>query len=319
MNYFRKHKRGITGTIIFHAIVLVLLLLFGFIAVFPPPSDEGILVNFGDSDQGLGLIEPAPAPNNNPEPPEKEEKKEEPKVIPPPPSVPKTKPEPVKEEAMTQDYEETAAMKAAEKKRQDQLKEEKRIRDELERQKQAELERQRRQEQERIAREEAERKRQEDEQRKIAEIDARTKGAFGKSGTGPGGEGTGKDPNQGVTFPGGNQGVPTGDPNSENYGPGGKGSGTQGSGVSYSLAGRSALSLPKPEYPGNEGGLVVVQVTVDKSGNVTKAVAGARGTTLADQRFWNAAQQAAIKAKFNVSSDAPALQQGTITYKFTLQ
>jgi len=317
MKLFKEHKQGVTGTIVFHGIVLMLLLFLGLAAVFPPPGEQGVLVNFGDSENGLGLVEPAPAPNKNPEPARQEEKKEE--VPPPPAAPPKSVAQPAKETAMTQDFEESAALKEAERKKQEKLKEEKKIRDEEERQRLAVLERERKAELERIAKEVAAQKKAAEEKRKIDEINARTRDAFGKSGTGPGGEGTGKDPNQGVTFPGGNQGVPTGDPNSGNYDPGGKGSGTQGSGISYSLAGRSALSMPKPDYPGNDEGIVVVQVSVDKNGNVTKAIAGVRGTTLADQQFWTAAQQAAMKAKFNVSADAPAIQQGTITYRFTLQ
>ena len=319
MNFISEHKRGIAGTVLFHVIVLALLLLFGFAVIFPPPGEQGVLVNFGNSEQGLGEIEPAPAPSKNNEPVRQVEQKEEREVVPlPPPSVPKAKPKPAREEILTQDFEKTAAIEA-EKKRQEKLKEEKRIRDEQERQRLAEIERQRREEQESLAMIEAEKKKKAEEQRKIDEINSRTRDAFGRSGTGPGGQGTGTNPNQGVTFPGGNQGVPTGDPNATTYGPGGRGSGTQGSGVSYSLEGRSALSLPKPDYPGNEGGIVVVQVTVDKNGNVTRAVPGARGTTLANQEFWKAAEQAAYKAKFNVAADAPAVQQGTITYKFTLQ
>jgi len=123
---------------------------------------------------------------------------------------------------------------------------------------------------------------------------------------------------QGVTFPGGNQGVPTGDPNARNYGQGGNGSGDQGSGVSFGLAGRFVISMPKPKYPGNDSGVVVVKITVDKNGRVTDAEPGVRGTTIMDQSFWNEAKQTALKARFNVSETAPAFQQGTISYRFVL-
>jgi len=96
------------------------------------------------------------------------------------------------------------------------------------------------------------------------------------------------------------------------------GSGNQGFGVSFGLAGRSALSMPKPRYPGNDAGVVVVKVTVDKNGKVTNAEPGARGTTIMNPTFWNEAKQAALKARFNVSETAPAFQQGTISYRFVL-
>ena len=66
-------------------------------------------------------------------------------------------------------------------------------------------------------------------------------------------------------------------------------------------------------------GKVVVDIWVDNYGNVTKAIAGAQGTTVTNQSLWAAARAAAMKAHFNQSADAPALQQGTITYIFKLK
>ena len=63
---------------------------------------------------------------------------------------------------------------------------------------------------------------------------------------------------------------------------------------------------------------MVVDIWVDNYGNVQKAVAGGAGTTVADKTLWAAARAAAMKAHFNQSADAPALQQGTITYIFKL-
>lgn len=166
--------------------------------------------------------------------------------------------------------------------------------------------------------EEAERIQRYEEQRRINEVNSHKQGSFANAGNGSGGAGTGASNSQGVTFPGGNQGVTTGDPNANSYGQGGSGSGNQGSGVSFSLSGRSAVSLPKPKYPGNDAGIVVVRITVDSNGNVTSAEAGVRGTTIANQSFLNEAKQAALKAKFNVDSSAPSIQQGTITFRFVL-
>ena len=136
MEYIREHKNGIIGTIIFHVIVLLLLIFLGFFTPLPLPGEEGILVNFGTSDNGFGDIEPSPAENEAaPVEPVQQEEKE---VAPPPPAVtnpPKPQPKPVaaKEVAMTQDYEKTAALDAAEnkkrveeKKRKDLLEEERR-------------------------------------------------------------------------------------------------------------------------------------------------------------------------------------------------
>jgi len=171
---------------------------------------------------------------------------------------------------------------------------------------------------ERKAREEAERKQREEEQRKINEVNSRTAGAFANSGYASGGTGTGDSKSQGVTFPGGNQGVPAGDPNANKYGPGGSGSGNQESGSSYSLSGRSALYVPKPSYPGYDAGIVVVKITVNNKGKVTSAEPGVQGTTVMNKKFWNEAKEAALRAKFNVDKNAPKLQQGTISYRFVL-
>ena len=351
--FYSEKKKGIIGTVVFHAIVFIALLVFGFFTPLPLPGEEGILVNFGDSETGLGEREPSPARKQQPAPQPVNQQPEStpppPAQTTPPPAAP-SQPEPAKEVAMTQDYEETAAIEAAEKK---QREEERRRQEQLEKQRQqqqealkkqqaeeaerkrieeaeqkrlAEIERQKREEAERIAREEAaqkareeaERKRKEEEQRKINELNSLTQNAFANSGNGGGGTGSSDGKSQGVTFPGGNQGVTTGDANANNYGQGGSGSGQQGDGPSFSLAGRSALGLPKPKYPGDDSGTVVVRITVDKNGNVTAADPGAPGTTIADQSFWNAAKEAAKKAKFNVDSKAPAFQQGTITYRFVL-
>lgn len=322
MDYIREHKRGIIGTAIFHIIVLILLFILGFFTPLPLPGEEGILVNFGTSENGFGNVEPSPK-KSTPVPVQQQEKE----VPPPPPKSTPTpqqpKPAAAEEVAMTQDYEETAAIDAAEEKKKI---EEQKHKDELEKQRQQELEaerirkaeeeRIRKAEAEKLAREEAERKAREEEERKINEMNALAQGAFANSNEGTGGKGTGQ--SQGATYPGGNQGAPTGDENSSDYGPGGSGNGTQGSGISFSLSGRSASSLPKPKYPGDDAGTVVVKVTVDKFGTVTAAEAGARGTTIMNKRFWEEARQAALKAKFNADSDAPAYQQGTISYRFVL-
>ena len=85
------------------------------------------------------------------------------------------------------------------------------------------------------------------------------------------------------------------------------------------LAGRSVNgTLPRPAYGVQKAGKVVVEIWVDNYGNVQKAVAGAEGTTVTDNTLWQAARKAALGAHFNMSSEAPALQKGTITYIFKL-
>ena len=86
------------------------------------------------------------------------------------------------------------------------------------------------------------------------------------------------------------------------------------------LKGRNVIgTLPRPSYAIQQEGIVVVSIWVDQYGNVTKALAGADGTTVTNTELWTAARNAAMKAHFNQKADAPALQQGTITYIFSLK
>ncbi len=85
------------------------------------------------------------------------------------------------------------------------------------------------------------------------------------------------------------------------------------------LKGRNIVgSLPKPTYGVQAEGTVVVQIKVDQYGNVVEAIPGVEGTTITDRTLWTAARNAALKAHFNQSAEAGAVQLGTITYKFKL-
>ena len=121
---------------------------------------------------------------------------------------------------------------------------------------------------------------------------------------------------EGITQGDGNQGSITGAPDSDNYTQGL----SQGSGnVEFSLAGRNPLFLPKPKYEYQVEGKVVVEIRVDRNGNVTFARGGVPGSTTIDANLIKAAQEAALKAKFDVKTDAAYTQTGTITYHFILQ
>ena len=86
------------------------------------------------------------------------------------------------------------------------------------------------------------------------------------------------------------------------------------------LKGRSVVgTLPKPVYGVQAGGIVVVDILVDRQGNVRSAVPGGTGTTVSDKTLWEAARKAALDAQFNVKPDAPVQQAGTITYIFKLK
>jgi colicin import membrane protein len=57
---------------LFHGIILVIVIFFGFIVPDPPPEEEGILINFGTDETGLGEEEPmySEIPESAPPPPQ---------------------------------------------------------------------------------------------------------------------------------------------------------------------------------------------------------------------------------------------------------
>lgn len=69
-----RSKRGITGTVLFHAGLLAFALLFGFATPLPLPEEEGILINFGTDDFGAGNQEPmySEIPEESTPPPQEE-------------------------------------------------------------------------------------------------------------------------------------------------------------------------------------------------------------------------------------------------------
>ena len=100
----------------------------------------------------------------------------------------------------------------------------------------------------------------------------------------------------------------------------GSGMGIGSSTASYNLAGRSLVgNLPTPQGTVQEAGKVVVEIVVNKYGNVTSATVTSKGTTVQNKTMWQQAVAAAKKAKFNSDPSAAAVQTGTITYNFKLQ
>ena len=87
--------------------------------------------------------------------------------------------------------------------------------------------------------------------------------------------------------------------------------------VSYSLNNpvRHHRHLDKPAYKCEGGGEVVVNITVDRNGEVIAATVASGG----DNCMRETALRSARSSTFNIDSSAPARQQGTITYIFIPQ
>ena len=260
MSFIKEHKNGIIGTLLFHGAVLVLLIFLGFTTEYPLPAEEGIMINFGNTDEGSGFIEP----ENNAKTDNQE-------------LVNNSNPSDAsssKETQLTQDFEEAPEVVKTPEKKPEKTQEE-------------------------IERERQEKERQELE-REISDADFNNSTNNNHSSS----EGDGNKT--------GNQGNLNGNPNTHGNGQGNKG-------ISYSLGGRKANSLPKPIYNSNQYGTVVVEITVDPNGNVLTANPGMEGSTTNDKALLLAAQKAALKTKFNKKPSAPAKQIGFITYKFVLR
>lgn len=101
-----------------------------------------------------------------------------------------------------------------------------------------------------------------------------------------------------------------------NNGGGGTGFDATGSGHTFSLAGRGSKSLGLPPSRTDDVGSIVVTIWVNPQGEVERAVAGARGTTIDNRSLWRHCETAAMRSKFSASPTAPMQQKGTITYKF---
>lgn len=108
----------------------------------------------------------------------------------------------------------------------------------------------------------------------------------------------------------GNQGSVNGDPLAANYGAGGSGFGD------LALANRQFVSRPKMDDDGQVSGKIVVEIRVDKNGEVVFARAGARGTTIADAKLWRKCELAVKGARLNQVASAPDVQVGTIVFSF---
>ena len=277
MKLTKEKIYGYIGSILF-CVLLLLILWFSILKTIVPSEEEGILVNFGNIDEASGMFEPQNMGDNT-----NEISIEEPFVpeIPEPPSEQQT--------AITQNLEQTAAIEAENKKKEEEKKQQEKLRKEQE---------------EKKRKEEAERKRIEEEKKRQQAINNQVAGAFGA--------GTSQSTSQGTGTGTGNQGSPQG--NSDH----GANSGVGGYG-DFSLAGRSLGpgGLPRPSYSIQEEGLIVIDITVDKNGNVILATIG-KGTNIDNATMRQSALDAAKKAKFN-SITKNENQSGKITYKYYLR
>ena len=121
--------------------------------------------------------------------------------------------------------------------------------------------------------------------------------------------------NQGIAGGTGDQGRPGGDPNSTNY-EGNGGTGKSGVSISRGLTGRRITSFPSFEDDFNENAKIAVDIRVDAAGKVVSAVYQPRGSTTGNSNLKAIAIRKAMQLKFNGGSEE---QIGTIIFNFRLK
>lgn len=84
---------------------------------------------------------------------------------------------------------------------------------------------------------------------------------------------------------------------------------------SYRMEDRYSYGVDDPQELGNAEGIVKLDITISTIGQVKSAKLNS-ASTITDEDVIEACKKAALKTMFNLNSDAPKLQQGTITYTF---
>ena len=278
MKYFEtKHERNSAKITALITVIILLLMFVVGTTYMDPPIEYGVAVNFGNTDYGSGPIQPVKPVKSEVNKIVEETKPQE------------TKSEPVKaptktEEVLTQETEETIAIK-----------------------KQKEAEAKAKAEAERVERErrEAEEKKRQEQEAKMKSIDNMIGGVKNADGT--------KNTSDGTGSTDGNQGQLDGNPYAPYEGLPGSGSG----GIGYGLNGRGAPSFKKPDGCENEYGFVVVNVVVNKNGNVIEATPGAKGTTNKTDCLMREAKEFALSCKWKPNPNAPSRQYGVVSINFT--
>ena len=277
MKDYQSHIIAGAGTIIFLLLLLFLLLRLSMSAPLQV-EDEGIVITFGDADEGGGMPDVLPMPD----PMTQAEQQ---------PAAPAPTPvQPSDNDLMAQEDEESLPVAQQ---NEDELKRQAEQEELLRKQQEEEA----RLEAERIEREKAlaEQKARQEEAIKKAQAMA---ALFGQSGLTEGANAENATATPAATS--------KGNPVGKNFG--------QVDGNMWSLQGRSVKTMPKPSTDFLEQGKVVVSIRVDKAGNVVAASIG-DGTTISDRYTQQLALDAARRAKF---TEGDKEQIGSITYNFKL-
>ncbi len=298
-------KEGLIGTIVFHAILLLLFLLFTLQSNWQEPQEGGIMLNFGTDEAGWGDVQPmsnesnqavatdliSPAPENSP-----------------PPS-PETTPTPDKEQSLlTSNEKEAPEIGAKDDKKKDAPKTAPKDNKTPTKNTTTNNTTNGKNTDNNNAQTPA--------AKPSIDPNSLFKGSKGNNATSQGNTqgGTGDEGHKmgGADISGNNGGAGTGG------GVGGAGTGGN-SGVAANVPGRKFISVPPISDTSQEIGTVVVKIKVNRQGEVIEAKFTSQGSTTTSSVLTSKAVAAAKKAKFNQELNAPEVQNGTMTFRFKVK
>ncbi|MHA7941857.1 energy transducer TonB [Formosa sp. 3Alg 14/1] len=286
-----KHERNsATITLLISVILLLLMFVMG-PPYMDPPEEYGVAINFGTTDFGSGNVQPNEPIKSEPVNVNKvPEDVTEPEPVKPLPAEASQ----VKENVLTEDNAEAVAIKK-------QKEADAKAKKDAENKAKAIADAKVKAEAERVAKE------QREKEEKKKKLDALIGGVSKSDGTAKGSEGTDNKV--------GDKGQLDGDPYAPSYF-GGAGSGSGG--VGYGLNGRGKANFKIVKQDCNESGLVVVEIEVNKLGEVIKAVPGVKGTKNNSPCLLEPARKIAMSHRWNPDPNAPARQVGFVSIDFSL-
>ncbi|MDB9961767.1 energy transducer TonB [Oceanihabitans sp.] len=278
MKYFNtKHEKDSAKITTLVMLILLLLIFIVGPKYLDPPEEYGVAINFGTTDFGSGKIQPTKPIKSEPLEINKPTEAE-------PTTSEPTKATEAKEDILTQETEDAIAIRKQK---------------EAETKAKAEADAKAQAEADRIAKE-----KQEQEEKK-KKLDALIGGVSKSEGSETGNEG---DDDQV-----GDKGQLDGDPYAPYNGTPGSGIGGMGSG----LNGRGDPIHGHVDGCENQYGLIVINVVVNRNGDVIEATPGAKGSSNVTECLKTQARKLAMSFKWPANSEAPARQFGKVSVNFT--
>ncbi|TVR68509.1 MAG: hypothetical protein EA408_13355 [Marinilabiliales bacterium] len=89
--------------------------------------------------------------------------------------------------------------------------------------------------------------------------------------------------------------------------------------ITYELTGRNHIRIPVPVYRCPDGGVVNVNISVDRQGRVVRATIDGNPSGFNEICIHETAVEASLASRFNQDPDAPPVQSGMITFYFQQQ